>query len=452
MNNKFFIGQQVKSCTKYDKTAPISKVILMQDSETAYEAGDDSGYAITITCPYATQKMANDLLAKAKGFRYQGYEATQLVLPLSAELGDAVTVDGVYGMIANRKVSFTPGFTSDVNSPYEEEVDHEYQYEGTYKQELNNKVTLGKYYYGTKITRKDGLIIEKTDGEDVSAKVVLNADELSFYAGSDKVLYFDPAAKTYKFTGTINVNDTFIVDEYGNLTLGGNIVFTGESSFTQVRYSLDKNASIPNDWTEQWDDSWGNNSTEVWAIYSYNAGSTWTSPRLVQGKTGAAGSDADVTFENIKSALQQANNVETTFITADEAGAPVLYGGKIYGGEIYAGYGESSDGYAKMTSMGFDVIDSENNHKIGLGIDELHSGITSPYLILGAGSGYSSSDAGLVKKFPTGLWIGDSSAKGIIDATYIPGTGFFLSFASNIIYRVISGNFTEVGSGTAVFG
>lgn len=460
MNKNYFFGQQVSSCTKYDKSKPVSKIILMYDDENGYEAGDDSGYAMTISCPYGTQQMANDLLAKARGFQFQGYTATGLELPPEVELGSAVTVDGIYGMITERKVKFTPGFTSEVSAPFENEVDHEYSYEGTYKKELKNRVTLGATYYGTSITRKEGLVIRRTDGTNELAKVVLNSDELSFYAGSEKVLFFDAINRTYKFTGEINVNDNFIVDKYGNLSIGGNIVFTGDSSFTTVRYSTNKNASIPDDWTETWNTSWDNSKTEVWAIYSYNAGRTWGTPVLIQGKNGAdgqPGSDADVTFNNIKIALQRAASTQTTFITADSAGAPTIYGGRIYGSEIYAGTG--TDGYARMTDSGFDVVDETNSHKIGLGIKSYVSGSSQlqPYLILGAGSDSSASNAGCVKKFTTGLWLGTSDALQYATTSSMQsdaaGRGIFISFqASGSIYRVWDGEFTEIGAGTAVFG
>ena len=37
---------------------------------------------------------------------------------------------------------------------------------------------------------------------------------------------------------------------------------------------------------------------------------------------------------NIKKALQKAASTQTSFITADEMGAPIIYGGKIYGAEM----------------------------------------------------------------------------------------------------------------------
>ena len=62
----------------------------------------------------------------------------------------------------------------------------------------------------------------------------------------------------------------------------------------------------------------------------------------------------DVTYYTIKSALQAANGTEKTFITADAAGAPNIYGGNIYGARFYAGTGLTND-YSQMDEDGFHI-------------------------------------------------------------------------------------------------
>jgi hypothetical protein len=65
-------------------------------------------------------------------------------------------------------------------------------------------------------------------------------------------------------------------------------------------------------------------------------------------------SDTLPTYNNILSALKAANGTTTTFITADAAGAPNIYGANIYGGKIYAGSGYTNN-YSKMDENGFHV-------------------------------------------------------------------------------------------------
>lgn len=79
--------------------------------------------------------------------------------------------------------------------------------------------------------------------------------------------------------------------------------------------------------------------SDVYRRESCDGGSTWgTAIKYIakDGKDGRPGSDANVTYDNIKKALQKAASTQTSFITADEMGAPIIYGGKIYGAEMYA--------------------------------------------------------------------------------------------------------------------
>lgn len=87
----------------------------------------------------------------------------------------------------------------------------------------------------------------------------------------------------------------------------------------------------------------------------------WGPAYRIVGRNGSNGSDANVTFSNILSALQTAENTQTTFITADEFGAPTIYGAKIYGAEIYAGgVGEKGGKVIGLTSGGIQVFNGDS--------------------------------------------------------------------------------------------
>jgi hypothetical protein len=217
---------------------PFTGVRLWYDDEACYFAGDESGRVLEADCPWATQAMANLVLDSVRGFEYQPFEAGTALLDPGAELGDGVSVGGVYGPLASVSTVFDAMCASDISAPSEEEVNHEYPYLSPQEREMKRKVALGKSYYGTRITRQNGLEVIKTavDGTE-TARVRLNSDELAFYdADGDEALYFDAAAGKYRFRGdveitggTMNVNDNFIVDEDGNLTINGNINLAGGS-------------------------------------------------------------------------------------------------------------------------------------------------------------------------------------------------------------------------------
>lgn len=140
MNNSYNALRNITNFRNTGKSQPISGIELMVDDKNMYFAGNDTGYVMTIDCPYGTQEMANDLLAKAKGFEYQGFTAEQVILPPETELGDGVTVAGIYGMVARRSFKFTPGMTSNIEAPRELEVQHEYKYSSPQQRKTERQI------------------------------------------------------------------------------------------------------------------------------------------------------------------------------------------------------------------------------------------------------------------------------------------------------------------------
>lgn len=249
--SKYYVGRRMSDFEKSPEFLPVSRVTIWYDDENAFTAGNDTGRTIEIDCPWATQQMANDVLSKLQGFVYRPYTAQNALLSTSADLGDAVTANGLYSLVATLETDYGGLNASNISAPEDEELDHEYPYESRQTRQSKRVVKLGQSYFGTKITRAEGLVIEKTDGETVTGKVVLNSDELTFYAGSQKSLYFDPVKKVYRFEGELNVSNNFIVDKDGNVTIkgdlsipSGSILFSSLSSSTQSQInSASSNAS-----------------------------------------------------------------------------------------------------------------------------------------------------------------------------------------------------------------
>lgn len=140
MNGKVFVGQKALSLTEYEKTAPISGVILWVDDENCYEAGDETGTVIEQDCPYATQQMANNLLATLQGYSYQGLEANGAKVSPIAELGDGITVNGLYTQLAYQNIRFSTGEVMDVAAPGSNETLHEYKTEGETTKQFTHQI------------------------------------------------------------------------------------------------------------------------------------------------------------------------------------------------------------------------------------------------------------------------------------------------------------------------
>lgn len=138
MSDKYYVGGDITSFTDNGKYKPISRVTLLVDDENSLTAGDDTGMEIIASCPHATQQMVNALLQTMKGYRYQAYEAGAANIDPAAELGDGVTVGGIYSPLS--KLSDDGRGYAGISSPGEAEMEDEYPAEGYITQEFNRKI------------------------------------------------------------------------------------------------------------------------------------------------------------------------------------------------------------------------------------------------------------------------------------------------------------------------
>lgn len=122
------LGRRVAKHDYADLFEAYSGVTLTIPDGQSYTAGDDSGRTIKAECPWASQQMADNLLAQVKGFRHQPYSAAGAILDPAAEMGDAVTIDGVAGKIFRRDQRFGTLYRADLSAPGDEEINHEIPY------------------------------------------------------------------------------------------------------------------------------------------------------------------------------------------------------------------------------------------------------------------------------------------------------------------------------------
>ena len=216
MDNKFFVGKRVSSLEIYNAVGPITGIALVVDENSEYIAGDDSGYMLEVDCPFGTQAMADALLASLSGKTYRGYRADAAELAPEAELGDGITVGDVYSMLAYRSVGFGPGHMSEIAAPGENEVDHEYQYQSKIERDLKRKITQGTFYHGVAVSRENGLVVQKTNGEEIAGEAIFNSDVLAMRAVIDGVMkdciYFDTAAQKYRLSGDVLIDGSMQSD------------------------------------------------------------------------------------------------------------------------------------------------------------------------------------------------------------------------------------------------
>jgi hypothetical protein len=119
-------------CTGYQLLSSaaltISRVTLKVDDDTSYTSGDDTGYAVTADCPYATQAMAAALYTAIKGKTYLPYTASSAYVNPAIELGDSVALDSNLSVLASAVYTIGPAMTADIGAPYDGEAPEEFPY------------------------------------------------------------------------------------------------------------------------------------------------------------------------------------------------------------------------------------------------------------------------------------------------------------------------------------
>lgn len=161
MSDKYYVGGDITSFSDNGRYKPISRVTLLVDDENSLTAGDDTGMEIIASCPHATQPMVNALLQAMKGYQYQAYEAGAANIDPAAELGDGVTVGGIYSPLS--KLSDDGRGYTDISSPGELEMEDEYPSGGYITQEFNRKIAETRSTI-TKTSEEINLKVEGIDG------------------------------------------------------------------------------------------------------------------------------------------------------------------------------------------------------------------------------------------------------------------------------------------------
>jgi len=171
------VGLDVVSVKDNGKRPGITSVTLQVDGDNVVTAGSYSGLDLYALCPYATQEMATAILAMVQGFQYQAFSADSANLDPAAELGDGISVGGLYSMISAIQDS-GDGYPG-VSAPGEEELEDEYPYRSATQRELSGDVdslrafitrSLGEM--SLQITTLTGRVEDLTQTvEDISKKV-----------------------------------------------------------------------------------------------------------------------------------------------------------------------------------------------------------------------------------------------------------------------------------------
>ena len=231
MSEKYYVGKDVTSFSDKGKYKPISRVTLLVDDENSLTAGDDTGMEVIASCPHATQPMVNALLQTMKGYQYQAYEAGAANIDPAAELGDGVTVGGIYSPLS--KLSDDGRGYADISSPGELEMEDEYPSGGYITQEFNRKLAKTRSLI-TKTSEEINLKVEGIDGRVSDITQTVDGISLSVTSASS------PDGQTTA-TITLKVGPN---NYTGYIKLDGNVDVSGQLSADALYAALGEIADL----------------------------------------------------------------------------------------------------------------------------------------------------------------------------------------------------------------
>lgn len=249
MADKIAVGRRVSTLDVSPAFQTYSKVIIHIDNDTVVTAGNNSGRTLELDNPFGTQALANQILAKLKGYQYQPYDASGAMLDPAAELGDGVSVRNTYGGIYTRSKKFSRLMQADISAPRDEEINHEYKFETKeqrqYKREIGNvnasisiqadrittevnERTAQGQTLSSRISQNSTEIaakVSQTGGNNSSFGWSLKSSEFGLYSGSNKVFYVNSGGA--HVTGEITASSGKI----GNFNIGSKAIYNNISSY-----------------------------------------------------------------------------------------------------------------------------------------------------------------------------------------------------------------------------
>lgn len=170
-----------------------SKVIVNISDDEQKSCGDEMGRTVEITNPLFGSQVPEKLLERLKknAFQYQPLKTKGALLDPAAEIGDAISVNDVYGGIYNRDLTINSMMRADVEAPHDEEINHEYKFQT--KQERKIKREFGEVR-ASLIALPDQIkaeVVAKEDGEESSFGWSLLRDAWDVFSNGTTVLHVD---------------------------------------------------------------------------------------------------------------------------------------------------------------------------------------------------------------------------------------------------------------------
>lgn len=209
------------------------------DNETIAEAGDNTGRVMVIQNPWASQEIAQNLLAQIRNDVYLPFRATDIILDPAVEVGDAVYLpDGISG-VYSMDVTMDSLFSADISAPADEEIDHEFPYSepsNIDKKDIDNAIEDALDDGGAINTAFDDFVADALDDGGAISNAIVDIDSL-FTRGKDHVEItadhmalvtgYDPHAEEGETPEPVTADTKLYIGyEYSGQTQGGDAILS----------------------------------------------------------------------------------------------------------------------------------------------------------------------------------------------------------------------------------
>lgn len=172
--DKTYLGRRLANFSPGIASQPISKVELLDgNGDVVGVSGSDTGRTLTALQPDGTNAMAAAILAKVSGYKHIGYEGQKALLDPAVEIGDAVTVDGLYVPLIALDMTFDPLLAPDISAPDADEIDDEYPYKSPTQRQIERNMAKTRSLI-TKTSDAINLRIDGVNGDVSSLRVSLD--------------------------------------------------------------------------------------------------------------------------------------------------------------------------------------------------------------------------------------------------------------------------------------
>lgn len=242
-----------------------SKVVIVvdEDNNIQYTAGTDTGRTLTLTCPFGTQQIAQDILGKVMGHQYQPYAATGAHIDPAAEIGDGITVGGVYGGLFTKEVTHGPLYTADVSAPGGEKINYAYPYKTIQRRKIERNFRDVSATFKVQAAMIKAEVTErKEQGEQFKAQFQVQANQIS--------------AKVEKTGGSNNSFGWELTDSSWTLKSNGGTVLKASKDGLEVKGKITATSGkiggfdIQSNYLSYNGQTWG--GTNTWGAYLGTSG------------------------------------------------------------------------------------------------------------------------------------------------------------------------------------